>query len=138
VQYFRQKQRFKQHLNRIKVTQMKVDTNQRTMIQFNKAKHKIREQNWYDSTTCDSIQAWYKSKSHESILIEMIIRSQDQRRKMIQFKARWLDSKGWKKVLPQNDAWHIRRFEEPLKHGLLGAITYAKHYKRNHKHHQII
>jgi len=89
--------------DRIEVTQMKVDMNQWTMIQFNKAKHKTKEQNWYDSTTCDTIQTWYESKSHESIQIDMIIRSRNQRRKMIWFKARWFDSKGWKKVLSQNE-----------------------------------
>jgi len=37
---------------------MKFDTNQIIVVRFIKANHKARELKWYESTTCDSIQAW--------------------------------------------------------------------------------
>jgi len=46
------------------------------VIRFNKAKHKTRETNWYESRHFDSIYIWYDSKIHEPNQILMINKSQ--------------------------------------------------------------
>jgi len=56
---------------------MKIDMNQRTMIWFNKAKHKTRENKWYESSNFDLIHTWYNSKNHESNQIHMANKGMD-------------------------------------------------------------
>jgi len=65
---------------------MKVGTNQRTMIRFNKAKDKNKEKAWYSSVVCELIKVWYKSGSFESNQVDMNQQGQDQIIRMIQFK----------------------------------------------------
>jgi len=86
---------------------MKVDTNQRTMIRFNKGKYKTWEKQWYELRYFDLIHMWYDFRNHESNQTTWPTRTNDRKNDWYNSKYYESNQRLGKRFLPlKNEDFH--------------------------------